>query len=86
MALIRRDEPGSGRLRRIVELIAEEAAEDGACRDVILQRLVEVLLIEAMRVPVAPPLRDGQRGLIAGMADPVLSPALAQMHADIAHG
>ena len=84
--MVRRGEPGSARLSRIVELIAEEADTASGCRDVILQRLVEVLLIEAVRVHPAPPLGSGQRGLIAGLADPVLAPALQQMHADIARG
>ena len=84
--MVRRGEPGSARLSRIVELIAEEADTASGCRDVILQRLVEVLLIEAVRVHPAPPLGSGQRGLIAGLADPVLAPALQQMHADIAQG
>lgn len=84
--VVRRDEPGSGRLSRIVELIADEADTANACRDVILQRLVEVLLIEAMRVHTSPPLGSGQRGLIAGLSDPVLAPALHEMHADIARG
>lgn len=84
--MVRRGEPGSARLSRIVELIAEEADTASGCRDVILQRLVEVLLMEAVRVHPAPPLGSGQRGLIAGLADPVLAPALQQMHADIARG
>ncbi|WP_163895666.1 AraC family transcriptional regulator [Mycolicibacterium hippocampi] len=85
VVLVRRDEPGSARLSRIVELIADEADTSAACRDVILQRLVEVLLIEAMRVHPAP-LGSGQRGLIAGLADPVLAPALRALHADITRG
>jgi AraC-like DNA-binding protein len=84
--LIRHDEPGSGRLSRIVELIADEADTASACRDVILQRLVEVLLIEAMRAQTTPAFATGQRGLIAGLSDPVLAPALHRMHADLAHG
>ncbi|MDZ4270633.1 MAG: AraC family transcriptional regulator [Mycobacterium sp.] len=84
--LVRRAAPGSARLSRIVELIADEADTDSVCRDVILQRLVEVLLIGAVRVHAAPPLGGGQRGLIAGLSDPVLAPALQRMHADIAKG
>ncbi len=42
VVLVRHNEPGSGRLSRIVELIADEADTASACRDVILQRLVEV--------------------------------------------
>ena len=71
---------------RIVELIADEADTAGACRDVILQRLVEVLLIEAMRVHTSPPMGDGEKGLIAGLSDPLLASAIHQLHADIARG
>jgi AraC-like DNA-binding protein len=84
--LVRRGEPGSARLSRIVELIAEESDAESVCRDVILQRLVEVLLIEAVRIHPAPPPGSGQRGLIAGLSDPVLAPALQQLHADLARG
>lgn len=84
--LVRSGQPGAHRLSTLVELIADEADADGACRDVILQRLVEVLLIEAMRVYTAPELGLRGRGLVAGLADPVLAPALCEMHADVARG
>lgn len=84
--LVRGGQPGAARLTRLVELIAEEADTDGPSRDLILKRLVEVLLIEAARVPAAPELGSGGRGLIAGLADPMLAPALRAMHADIARG
>lgn len=86
VVLVRGGQPGAARLTRLVELITEEADTDGPSRDVILKRLIEVLLIEAMRVPAAPELGRGGRGLIAGLADPVLAPALREMHADVAHG
>lgn len=86
MIHVRGDEPGAARLSRLVELVAEEADADGACRDVILQRLVEVLLIEAARLRTAPDLDGPQRGLIAGLADPVLAPALRALHADVSRG
>jgi AraC-like DNA-binding protein len=86
VVLVRAGGPGAARLTRLVELIAEEADTDGPSRDVILKRLVEVLLIEATRLPAAPDLGSGGRGLIAGLADPVLAPALREMHADVARG
>ena len=86
LILVRADQPGAQRLHRLVELITGEADADGACRDIILQRLVEVLLIEAMRVHTAADLGGAQRGLIAGLADPVLAPALMELHADVTHG
>ncbi len=85
--LVRAGQPGAARLTRLVELIAEEADTDGPSRDVILKRLVEVLVIEATRVPAAPELGSRGKGLIAGLADPVLAPpALRAMHADVARG
>jgi AraC-like DNA-binding protein len=84
--LVRAGQPGADRLSTLVELITGEADADGACRDVILQRLVEVLLIEAMRVHTPAELGSRGRGLIAGLADPVLAPALCEMHADVARG
>ncbi|CAN3127093.1 Helix-turn-helix domain-containing protein [Mycobacterium sp. smrl_JER01] len=86
LILVRADAAGASRLHRLVELIAEEADADGACREPILQRLVEVLLIEAVRVHTGPALGGAQRGLIAGLADPVLAPALRELHADVTRG
>lgn len=86
VVLVRDGHSGAARLSRLVELIAEEADTDGPGRDVILKRLVEVLVIEATRVPAAPELGSRGRGLIAGLADPVLAPALRALHADVARG
>ncbi|WP_236950332.1 AraC family transcriptional regulator [Mycobacterium sp. MS1601] len=84
--LVRGGQSGAARLTRLVELIAEEADTDGPSRDVILKRLVEVLVIEAARVPAGPELGSRGRGLIAGLADPVLAPALRALHSDVARG
>lgn len=84
--LVRGGQSSAARLTRLVELIAEEADTDGPGRDVILKRLVEVLVIEATRVPASPELGSRGRGLIAGLADPVLAPALRAIHADVARG
>lgn len=80
--LIRRDDPGAARLGRMVELIAEEAGERNRCRDLILERLVEVLLIEAWRFET----EHGavERGLLGGLADPALARVLRAIHADLA--
>ncbi len=86
MILVRRDDPAAERLRRLVELIGEEATtrahRDG--RALILERLVEVLLIEALRVQPAE-AATREKGLLAGLADPDLARALRKMHADVAH-
>lgn len=72
-----RDEP---RLATLVQLLGEESRERRPARDVVLERLLEVLLIEALRSPgeqasVSP-------GLAQGLADPRLSMAIRALHAD----
>ncbi|WP_231984046.1 AraC family transcriptional regulator [Mycobacterium sp. 852013-51886_SCH5428379] len=81
--VVHQDEQAAVRLHRIVELIADETAS-AAPSELILDRLVEVLLIEAMRLRVT--TGGAQRGLIAGLSDSVLAPALRQLHADVARG
>ncbi len=84
MIHVRRDEAGAARLRRLVELIGEEATGRRTGRDSILERLVEVLLLEALRFrPAATATRE--RGLLAGLADPALAKALRKLHGDVAH-
>ncbi|WP_372442915.1 SDR family NAD(P)-dependent oxidoreductase [Mycolicibacterium baixiangningiae] len=56
-------------------------SEAVASCDLILVRLVEVLLVEAMRLRAAP-----VEGVERGLDDPLLAPALRTMHADIAFG
>ena len=78
---IRRDEAGATRVRRIVELIVEEAGGNYPGGDLILVRLVEVLLIEALRVRSISAAKQEQ-GLLAGLFDPALARALRGIHAD----
>jgi AraC-like DNA-binding protein len=80
---IRREEPGSTRLRRIVELIGEEADARRPGRGLILERLVEVLLVEALRFRSASAAREEQ-GLLAGLSDPALARTLREIHVDVA--
>jgi AraC-like DNA-binding protein len=66
-----------GRLTTLVELLNDETRDDRPGRDVVLARLLEVLLIEALRTTTgtaAPP------GLLRGLADERLAMALRQMH------
>jgi AraC-like DNA-binding protein len=76
---------GAGRLSRIVEQVRDECEADRPGRDVILQRLLEVMLVECLRHdPVA---GDADRaGLLAGMRDPALSRALRAVHENVRHG
>ena len=68
---------GQGRLITLVGLVNEEWQSNRPGRDVVVARLLEVLLIEALRFgagPAAPP------GLLRGLADDRLAVALRQMH------
>jgi AraC-like DNA-binding protein len=80
---IQRDDPGATRLHRVVELISEETAARRPGRDLILERLVEVLLVESLRFRPAE-AASRERGLLAGLADPALARALRRMHDDVA--
>lgn len=72
---------GVARLATLVRLVAEESSERRSGRELVLTRLVEILLIEALRGPTA---EDAPKGLLRGLADARLAPALRQMHAQLA--
>ncbi len=80
--LIRGDEPGAARLRRVVELIAEETRETLSGRELVLERLVEILLVEALRFEPATGVET--QGLLSGLSDPGLGRAIRQMHEHVA--
>jgi AraC-like DNA-binding protein len=80
---IRGDETGASRLRSIVELIGDEAVAGRPGRDLILQRLVEVLLVESLRFRRSSSPSQ-ERGLLAGLSDPCIARALREIHADVA--
>ena len=71
------------RLTQLVSLLGEEVARNEAGRDLVLEHLVDILLIEALRA--APP-DAAQPGLLRGLADPRIAAALRQMHDDIERG
>jgi AraC-like DNA-binding protein len=68
------------RLGLFVRLIDEETHQDRPGRDFAVARLVELLLIEALR---STPGKDAPPGLLRGLADPRLAPAMRQMHGEI---
>ncbi len=72
----------TSRLGRTIGLIMEECAGDAPGKEMILQRLLEVLLIEALRWRELAPT-DDHAGLLRGMRDPALGRVLRTMHADV---
>lgn len=82
---IRAADGNSGRLAGIVHLIIEECAADRPGRETILERLLEVLLMECLRAPGMEPATL-PAGLLAGMQDAALARSLRAMHADVGAG
>ncbi len=72
---------GIERLSVLVRLVGEEASERRSGRDLVLTRLVEVLLIEALRLT---PGEDAPPGLLRGLADARVAPAIRHMHGQVA--
>mgnify|MGYP000576641403 CR=1 FL=1 len=72
---------GAPRLSTLVGLVGEESMAQRAGRELVLTRLVEVLLIEALRSTAGD---DTPPGLLRGLADARLSAAIRQMHGQLA--
>lgn len=70
---------GEDRFGVLVRLVREEAMQTRSGRDLILTRLVEILLIEALR---AAPGDTAQVGLLRGLADERLALSIREMHRD----
>ena len=73
------------RFGRLIALLAEECAADDPGKALIIERLLEALLIEALRWRGAGDA-DAPTGLLQGMRDPALSRVLRAMHADVRTG
>jgi len=79
---IRARDPGARRLRAILDLIDDEAQADRPGRTRVTERLLELMLVEAIRHDDRP-LEPARTGLIAGLADPQIANALRALHADV---
>jgi len=65
--------------------IVEEALADRPGRDLVVHRLIEVLLVEALRFGSESVDAIGRPGLLVGLADPLLARALRRFHSAVAH-
>jgi AraC-like DNA-binding protein len=68
---------GHARLALLVKLVREESLDQRPGRDLVLARLVEVLLIEALR---SQPVDSAPAGLLRGLADARVAVGLRRMH------
>lgn len=73
---------GAGRLMQLVQMVGEEYQDRKPGNDYMLSRLVEMLLIEAMRWTTA---GNAPPGLLRGLGDERLAQALTRIHARIDH-
>lgn len=78
--IIARGEP---RLTQLVQLVADETRAARPGRELVLQRLLEVLLIEALRSGTS---SSSMPGVARGLSDERLVQALRAVHARPAHG
>ncbi|KAB7767077.1 AraC family transcriptional regulator [Xanthomonas maliensis] len=69
---------GEQRLATLVQLVSEETREARPAREVVLARLLEVLLIEALRSAAG---TAASPGLARGLADARLATAIRALHA-----
>ncbi len=73
---------GAERLSLLVRFVSEEVREQSAGHELMLARLAEMLLIEALRSIQG---KDAPPGLLRGLGDTQLARAIRQMHGDPAH-
>lgn len=79
---IRADAGGTGRLGSIIDLIIDEYDGDRPGREMVLERLLEVMLVECLRWRG---MSDDAlpAGLLSGMRDPTIAKVLRAMHSDV---
>ena len=68
---------GEHRLSTLVQLVGDESRSDRPAREIVMARLLEVLLIEALRSTAS---ASTSSSLVRGLSDPRLALALRLMH------
>lgn len=70
---------GAGRLATLVQFLGEEADAQRPGRDLVVSRLLELLLVEALRAAQG---EDAPPGLLRGLGEARVAPAIRRMHED----
>jgi len=82
VVVVRSDNDAGGRLSSLLRLIDDEVSCDRPAQGMMLSRLLEAMLLEALRSQ--PSKVDFARtGLLEGLADPKIALALRALHADV---
>lgn len=77
------DQQISWRLRSLLNMNDAEGQHPGQGSDLVVSRLMELTLLELLRSEVLR-LKPGTKGLLSGLADPVIAKSLSAMHGDVA--
>ncbi|MCC2612155.1 AraC family transcriptional regulator [Neorhizobium sp. Rsf11] len=79
--------PKLHRLHNLLTLMESEGRDPGPAGEFIIARLVELALVEILRMPASrlpgQTTDPAKRGLLAGLRDPVAGKAIRAMHADV---
>ncbi len=78
---VRAAEVGASRLGELVAMLGEEAMGDRFGRAHVLERLLELILVEALRQPDIG-WSQAEAGMLKGLADPKIAKALRCLHED----
>ena len=78
---VRGKEIAAARLSGLLATFGEEAMDERPGRSLVLDRLLELVMIEALRYRPAE-IGDGRRSLLAGLQDPRIGKALRVMHSE----
>lgn len=79
---IRSSETATGRLSTLVALLVDECDAGRPGGNALVQRLLDIMLIEALRHDT-PAAGGFQQGLLAGLRDPMIAKALAAVHREV---
>lgn len=78
---VRSNDVAAGRLRALLKTFGDEAITERPGRSLVLDRLLELILIEALRYSPSD-IGDDRSSLLAGLSDPRIGNALRVMHGD----
>ncbi|MHB8283509.1 MAG: cupin domain-containing protein [Caulobacteraceae bacterium] len=78
---VRAAEVAASRLGGLMEMLGQEAVGDRVGRGHVLERLLELILVEALRQPDIG-WSQAEPGILKGLADPKIAKALRRFHED----
>jgi len=80
---IKADDESLNRVHSLLAMSEKEARQPGPASEFGITRLIELILVQILRTGRSEN-EETSRGLVAGLANPMIAPALAAMHRDVA--